>query len=300
MTRMDSRNGRAMLNRQKILIEMLLAAARPVTKIELMKWCFVLRHEMPSKGGPSFYDFLPYHHGPYSFCLSREANTLAREGVMVESETTWALSGEQQDKHERLPLRIREDVRRVVSRFCQRPVRELIDYVYGNYPPFTVNSQRERQAARPTGPLAVYTAGYEGMQVDGFLNLLMQVGIRRLIDVRSNPVSRRYGFHKTTLDRLCGLLDIDYRHVPELGIQPVLRHILRSAADYELLFDRYESEMLPRQTEAIERVAMMVIEEPSVLVCMEADPCMCHRSRLALKVSERIGLPVVHLEPADD
>ena len=46
---------------------------------------------------------------------------------MVESETTWALSGEQQDKHERLPLRIREDVRRIVSRFCQRPVRELID-----------------------------------------------------------------------------------------------------------------------------------------------------------------------------
>ena len=34
--------------------------------------------QMPSKGGPSFYDFLPYHHGPYSFCLSGEANTLAQ------------------------------------------------------------------------------------------------------------------------------------------------------------------------------------------------------------------------------
>src|SRR5262249_88466 len=153
-------------------------------KIELMKWCFVLRHEMPSGGGPSFYDFLPYHHGPYSFCLSREAHTLAREGMLLESETTWALREGHHDQQEGLPGRIRDDVRRVVRRFYQRPVAELIEYVYGNFPHFTVNSRRERRAPRPTAPLAVYTAGYEGMQVDGFLNLLVQSGIRRLVDVR--------------------------------------------------------------------------------------------------------------------
>lgn len=289
-----------MLNRQKILVELLRAAARPVTKIELMKWCFVLRHEMASRGGPSFYDFLPYHHGPYSFCLSREAHTLAREGMILESETTWALREGHNDQQEVLPGGIRDDVRRVVRRFCERPVAELIDYVYGNFPHFTVNSRRERRAPRPTAALAVYTAGYEGMQVDGFLNVLVQSGIHRLVDVRNNPVSRRYGFHKATLGRLCGFLDIDYQHVPELGIQPVLRQTLRSAADYEALFGRYVTELLPRQTGAIERVASMVRNRPSVLVCMEADPHRCHRSRLAVDISERIGLPVVHLEPADD
>ena len=83
--------------------------------------------------------------------------------------------------------------------------------------------------------------------MDGFLNLLVQSGIRRLVDVRNNPISRRYGFHKATLGRLCGFLDIDYQHVPELGIQPVLRQTWRSAADYEVLFGRYVAESLPRQ-----------------------------------------------------
>ena len=234
------------------------------------------------------------------FCLRQEIGALAAEGLLEERDNDWGLVGDPRGEEGKLTSGVLNDVCRIVRRFRYQTVNEVIDYVYENYPDFTVNSKRERRAPRPLGQLAIYTAGYEGKLVDGFLNMLVQNGIWRLIDVRSNPVSRRYGYHKSTLSRLCGNLDIDYQHVPELGIPPVLRHTLRTSSAREALFGRYATEMLSGQAESIERVAMMVSERPSVLVCVEADPQMCHRSRLAQRVLERIGLPIIHLEPVHD
>ena len=151
---------------------------------------------------------------------------------------------------------------------------------------------------RPVAEPAVYTAGCEGLSVDGFLNMLIRHGIKHLIDVRRNPVARRYGYHKKTLDRLCGLLDIEYTHVPEQGIESRERQTLQSPADYRALFERYESETLKRETQAIQRVSDVMTKEPSVLFCVEAHPSKCHRSRVAQAVAERTSLPVRHLEPA--
>ena len=111
---------------------------------------------------------------------------------------------------------------------------------------------------RPVASLAVYTAGYEGQQVDAFLDMLMRTGIQQLLDVRNNPVSRRYGFHKTTLDRLCKSLDIEYLHRPELGIPPVLRQTLNTQADYEALFTKYEASVLTDEAVAVEEVSQLV------------------------------------------
>lgn len=285
-----------MLNRQKVLMEMLHRARRPVSRLELTKWAFVLRQETGTNGGPSFYDFVPYHYGPYSFALVREVETLIAEGYINESDNAWKL-GRTPCNRDTLPAAVSRDIDRVVRRLSLKPINELMNYVYRSYPAFTVNSKRERLAPRPSAEPMVYTAGYEGLQVDGFLNLLVQSGISRLVDVRRNPVARRYGFHKSTLNRLCGLIGICYEHVPELGIASDQRQSLESPADYSMLFESYERNTLTSENVAVERVARLIVESPSVLVCMEADPCFCHRSRLASEVAERTGLPVVHLEP---
>jgi uncharacterized protein (DUF488 family) len=143
--------------------------------------------------------------------------------------------------------------------------------------------------------VAVYTAGYEGLLVDAFLDGLIRSGIQRLIDVRNNPVSRRFGFHKSTLARLCASLDVEYVHLPELGIPPSDREAIQTPADYANLFVRYQADVLPRETEKVREAAALVQSAPSVLVCMEADPEFCHRSRLANAVAVHTGLPVVHL-----
>jgi uncharacterized protein (DUF488 family) len=97
--------------------------------------------------------------------------------------------------------------------------------------------------------------------------------------------------------RLCGKLDIEYVHIPELGIASEERRALGSDAAYEVLFNRYERTTLVDRRDLIERVASLVQEKPSVLVCMESDPSKCHRARLAVPVSDCIGLPIVHLRP---
>lgn len=285
-----------MLNRQKTLLYMLQRVGREATKIEVTKWCFLLRHEMPSEGGSSFYQFLPYHYGPFSNCLTREADSLVSEGYIKPGENQgWIVREDLSAVTANLSPAVKKDIDRIIERFGQKQQNRLLDYVYERFPAFTVNSKRKRLAERVTAEPAVYTAGYEGLLIDGFLNILIQAGVKRLIDVRHNPVARRFGFHKSTLNRLAGGLGIDYVHVPELGIESEDRQGLSDRRSYERLFRRYERNMLPKRIDAVKAVSEKVLEVPSVLVCMEANPCSCHRSRLAKVVAEQTGLPIVHL-----
>jgi uncharacterized protein (DUF488 family) len=288
-----------MLNRQRVLVHLLQKAGRPVSKIDLMKWCFLLRYEMPSRGGSAFYHFLPYHFGPFSFCLYREIDQLVCNGTVESSGNRFWQARGGGDAAEKLADVVKQDVGRILRRFNEKSTFQLMNYVYERYPWFTVNSKRKQLATRPVASLAVYTFGYEGQQVDAFLNMLLLNGIQRLIDVRNNPVSRRYGFHKSTLDRLCKSLDIEYAHRPELGIPPKLRQSLKTQADYESLFTKYEVEVLTNNAVAIEEVSRLVQTKPAVLVCMESNPSSCHRSRLAKAVSEKSRLPIRHLSSTE-
>ena len=287
-----------MLNRQKIVLLMLRKAGGQTSRLQLMKWLFLLAQEAPTHGGKSFYQFLPYRFGPYSFSLHQEVNALIHDGLVEQPDArTWKLTSVALQTGWSLPLPIQQDVSAIMNRYGHMAVGSLTASVYKRYPWFTVNSQKLKRcpSARPVAELAVYTMGYEGLMVDGFLNSLMRVGIQRLIDVRSNPVSRRYGYHKSTLSRLCSYLQIEYCHMPELGVASKERQNLKSPADYEALFDYYREESLSRQTDAMQKLAQLLREKASVLVCMEADPEFCHRSQLAEAVAPIVGLPVIHL-----
>ncbi len=293
-----ARGWASMLNRRKLLLHMVDAANRPVGHLELTKWCFLLAHETPTQGGTSFYQFLPYHLGPFSFCLYRDVRVLVRDGHLADEGNAWRIRADVGQLTAPLPPCLREDADRLVGRVRDMPTEALVDYVYERFPWFTVNSAKRSLQGRPVGALAVYTVGYEGWSVDGFLNLLMRVGVQQIVDVRSNPIARRYGFHKSTLRRLCQKVGIAYQHLPQLGVPAEWRQSLGSAADYERLFAHYEADTLTRETAALERLAVTMRERPSVLVCMEADPARCHRSRLAGAIARRTGLPVRHLGDA--
>lgn len=288
-----------MLNRQRALLRLLVEAGGTASHLDVTKWAFLLRQETPSRGGSAYFQFVPYKFGPFSFCLFQEAEALRRDGYLESVDVrTWGVLPAGQSSSENLAPRVRTDVADVVRRFKRLSRRRLIEYVYNRYKWYTINSEIDRRAARPVASPATYTAGYEGLLVDGFLNGLLQRGIRRVIDVRNNPVSRRYGFHKTTFARLCGSLEIEYRHFPQLGIESADRVCLDGPAAYSALFEHYEATTLRSHSLAIANVASLMSKMPSVLVCMEARPDKCHRSRLAKAVSEVANLPVHHLELA--
>ncbi|WP_322493978.1 DUF488 domain-containing protein [Chloroflexus sp.] len=141
--------------------------------------------------------------------------------------------------------------------------------------------------------IAIYTIGYEQLSIGDFLNRVLKNGIRQIIDVRYNPVARRYGFHKSTLARLCKSLDIEYIHLPELGIPGEQREHVVTMADYQTLFQRYRVSILPCQATAMATAARALATLPSAFMCMEADPARCHRSQLAAVLAQQTGLPVV-------
>jgi uncharacterized protein (DUF488 family) len=155
----------------------------------------------------------------------------------------------------------------------------------------------ESSAARNTATPSrtVFTAGYEGESIDQFLEKLAKAGIRRVIDVRNNPVSRKHGFSKAAFSRLCGQRRIDYVHLPALGIPSRQRRNLKTADDFQRLLAHYEQSILPAAEQAKAVAIQCLREKTSVLVCFEADPAACHRTRLAKAIAKDAGCEIHHL-----
>ena len=267
-----------------------------MSRLRLVKLAFIVSRErdVPRTG---VYEFVPYRRGPFSFTLYHDLRGLAKDGWVAEAEHGIELTQASDLETAFLDSKFVDHIDRVSGRFRGIDTSALVDRVYRDHPWFTVNSEAtaKRAVDRPKAEPAVYTVGYEGIMVDGLLDLLLRTGVERLIDVRRNPIARRYGFHKSTLDRLCADVRIEYVHVPALGIPPALRANLGDRDSYDRLFSRYEREILPTASASVLRVGEMIEERPSALMCMEADHTLCHRSRLAALVSQQIELPIKEL-----
>ena len=291
-----------MLIRQKVILslidqmdgQILDGHLEKVSRLQLVKWAFLLREETKMK---TFYQFVPYHYGPFSFTLYHELEMLQRKGYIRFS---FSEDGIQRINDVAIPpidSALTNEINKFSEKYRLLSTRKLMDYVYSHYPWFTINAEKleDRKEERPKGKHAVHTAGYEGLHIDGFLNMLLKCGIEQIIDVRCNPVSRRYGFHKSTLSKLCKGLDIQYKHVPEVGIPSEFRVNLQQPSDYMELFQNYQEKVLDVQQDVVKQISDWVSAQPSVLVCMEADPRFCHRSLLADQIASRTKLTIHHI-----
>jgi uncharacterized protein (DUF488 family) len=140
--------------------------------------------------------------------------------------------------------------------------------------------------------MRIFTIGYEGTTVGEFLQALTNAGVKRVIDVRAVPNSRRPGFSKTPLKNALAEEDIDYVHFRALGTPADGRAAAR-AGRHEDLVRIYDGQLeLP---EAIAQGAQMVDlagEKPSAVLCYERDPAGCHRTLLLSAVAPDVE--VVH------
>ena len=141
--------------------------------------------------------------------------------------------------------------------------------------------------------MRIFTIGYEGTTVGEFLDALTQAGVKRVIDVRAVPNSRRPGFSKTPLRNALAEAEIDYVHLRALGTPADGRAAARSGRHDDLVKIYAGQLELP---EAIAQGAQMVDladEKPSALLCYERDPRGCHRTLLLSAVAP--DAEVVHL-----
>src|SRR5262249_3263992 len=100
----------------------------------------------------------------------------------------------------------------------------------------------------------------------------------------------KYGFSKNTLARGCEGVNIRYEHLPQLGIASYKRQGLETQADYDALFDEYESAWLPRQNDALKKIQGWIdAGERVALTCFEHLPNQCHRYCVAEALEARFG-----------
>lgn len=143
--------------------------------------------------------------------------------------------------------------------------------------------------------MKIHSIGYEATTMGEFLAALSSAGVKRVIDVRALPLSRRPGFSKSSLRASLAEAGIDYVHLRHLGTPKRGRDAAKKG-DVATLEAVYEGQLaLPEaQAEAAQMLALAA-ERPSALLCYERDPCHCHRTLLL--AAEAPDAEVVTLYP---
>lgn len=133
--------------------------------------------------------------------------------------------------------------------------------------------------------MRIFTIGYESATVAEFIAALQSAGVKRIIDIRAVPNSRRPGFSKTPLRNALAEEGIDYVHLRALGTPADGRAAAR-AGRHEDLEKIYAGQLeLPEAIAQGAQMAELAKDEPSALLCYERDPSDCHRTLLLRAVA---------------
>lgn len=143
--------------------------------------------------------------------------------------------------------------------------------------------------------MTLFTAGYEGLNIDAFIGRLKQADIDKIVDVREYPLSRKPGFSKRALAEHLAKNGIEYEHISALGCPKPIRNQYKMDGDwaqYTLGFRAY----IKTQDSIVLDLLAEASSSRICLICYEADARFCHRSLIA-EAGQKLSpsLDVVHL-----
>jgi len=288
-----------LFERQKLILALVDALGGDIGGLDFQKLLLLYCLEGAE---PPPYEFVPYRFGGFSFTSYADKRRLIEKGFLADESRAWTLTPAGKT------VTVQESVRAMACRFSRRydGLRgdALVAETYRRHPYYAIRSEiAERllagdkesidaiEAARlqKKSP-GLCTIGYESRSLEGYLNLLIGDGVTVLCDVRRNPLSRKYGFSKSTLMNGAAGVGIRYEHIPELGIASEARRELRTQADYDALFDTYARESLPKQMKYLVKIMGWIEKgERVALTCYERLPEQCHRTSVAKALEERFG-----------
>ena len=282
---------RVLTKRQKVLIALIhkFSLKKMSSNLGIVKGLFLLKEEEHMGDLIKFYSFLPYKYGPFSYDCYRDLNTLRENGYITQDEKTVTQKG--MEIAQGIDQKTSQKIKNTALRF--ESVVHMKNYVYKQYPSYTVKSElvpHEEKKAK----FGIFSIGYEGHDIDSFLNILIQNEIDILVDVRKNPFSMNFSFTKGKLSYYLNKVGIKYMHVPELGIKGELRKNLNSEQDYQDLFAMYENVTIKEHSEKIKKIIELGKISRIAIMCFEKDLHHCHRSILSQRI-EIAGMGVTHI-----
>lgn len=146
--------------------------------------------------------------------------------------------------------------------------------------------------------MTVFTIGYEGLDIDAFMSLLIEYGVETVVDIRELPLSRKPGFSKKALASVLNLSGLEYVHMVDLGCPKPVRNRYREDGNWKRYTEGF-LKYLNTQDVAIAELSDLVSSSSCALLCYEADFNFCHRSMVAAAVRKHCGAEVEHISAAD-
>lgn len=279
-----------MYYRRKILLSLIQVFDGELEKIQLQKLLFLYTRVQKER---KTYDFVPYKFGCFSFQANSDLGTLKKYGIVSETSKSW----KKEDDVYYLNELTKED-KKIICDFKiiygNKSSDDLIKITYKRYPYFAINSTIAKDYLDKTefenlnnyrsfeDEIVLFTIGYEGISLESYLNKLIKNNIKVLCDVRKNALSMKYGFSKTQLKNACNGVGIEYKHIPEVGIDSDQRQELKTQSDYDNLFSKYKENNLSRTVKKQEEILVLLKQNKRIaLTCFEADICQCHRKHLS-------------------
>lgn len=262
------------------------------------------------------YDFFPHKFGPFSIMSYYDKRRLIDLGLLKPTDdfqlstTLRPGSGQAHSYLNELTPADRTAMLKFKSQIGDLRGDRLLKKIYRDFPQYTSRSKiagryftadeiNQLQFAWNTDTKpAVFSIGYEGLNIDSFLYKLIANNITVVVDVRNNPQSMKYGFSKKSFKQYIENAGMKYIHIPELGIPSAMRKGLGESVSHTALFKVYENEILPKHDIEINLLIDLTNQNERIaLVCFEADHHFCHRHTLIehLQKNKLFKRSVVHL-----
>jgi uncharacterized protein (DUF488 family) len=156
------------------------------------------------------------------------------------------------------------------------------------------------------------TIGVYGFDGPGFIRALQEAEVGIVLDVRQRRGVRGSEYAWANAKRLQAALSeasIGYSHLPELAPTTEMRQLQYEEDARRGEGKRSRTELAPeyvaRYTEEVldpadlEPIVRFVGNNRAALLCVERDPEACHRSLIAARLEQELGVPVTHLRPSD-
>jgi len=258
--------------RQRFLLDFICQIGKGVSETNIQKLMFLFMQEQENPQ----YEFIPYKYGCYSFTLDADIKALKQEGFLIDTANVQMLVYH--------PPRNNYEI-------VKERGNKLLAKVYNEYPYYAIHSTVKNEILTPQEIIKVenykaklhkdnqvlFTIGYEGRSIEHFMNILIINNIQVLCDVRNTPFSHKFGFSKNSLSHIAKEVDINYAHIPELGIESAKRQSLNEKADYIKLFNEYASRVA-LQKEHLQKIQDLIDTHKRIaLMCFEREPQQCHR-----------------------
>jgi len=257
----------------------------------------------------SHYYFFPYKYGPFSYVTYFDKRILTKQGFLIDNEK-FQIKNNQKFIDEITPYD-RNNLNSFSKEYSMLRGKKLIKKVYAEYSYFASKSEIIKEVfsnqefdelfkkisnLKKQNETVLFSLGYEGLTIDSYLNKLIENNISLVIDVRKNPRSMKFDFNQSKLKKYLLSVDIDYLHLPALGIDANLRKNLHSFEDYIKLLGFYKKTILAENIESLNTIFKNLGKYNRIsLLCFEKKFIICHRSKISEYFQEKNNIKVIHL-----